>query len=225
MATPARDPRLAVWSRRLARASLLVALLVAGLTWRVWSSSGEELARADTARAAGDLEGAIDHYRRAALWYFPGNLRVEEAYQALAEIGHDARVRGDSTLALAAFRATHAAAMSTRHVAVPHQARREHADEQIAELMAEGTVPPIDASRSLASRREAYLAMLREERDVSSTWALLALLGFAAWVSGAATLLSRGFDEDGEVIAREAWRWGTFVIVGFGCFVLGLALA
>lgn len=212
-------------TRAIARAVLLVALLAAGLAIRAWSSCSDELARAEDARTGGDLESAIDHYRRAAVWYFPGNLRARAALEALMEIGEEARERGDATLALAAFRSVHGATMSARHVVIPHDDLRALADEEIAALMAEGTVPPVDANRSLEDRRSVYLAMLREDRDVSTGWALLALLGFASWVTAAAVFLGRGFDETGDVIGSEARVWGTLFIVGMGVFCLGLALA
>ena len=212
-------------TRSIARAALLAGLLLAGLAIRAWSSCSEELARADEAREGGDVESAIDHYRRAAVWYFPGNVRARAALEALMEIGEDAQARGDATLALAAYRSVHGATMSARHVVVPHEDLRARADEEIATLMAEGTVPPIDAHRTPDERRSVYLAMLREDRDVRTVWALLALFGFAAWVTGAAVFLRRGFDASGEVIAREARRWGTVFVVGLGLFVLGLALA
>jgi hypothetical protein len=222
MAVPTRH---AARLRVLAQVALVAALLASGLTLRAWLSSGAELAEAAQARADGDLEAAIEHYRRAAVWYFPGNARARRALEALLSVGDDARARGDATLALAAFRSVHAATMSARHVVVPHDDLRLEADEAIAALMAEGQVPPVDARRTEQERAEIYLAMLRADRDVLSGWAFVALVGFAAWVASAATFLSRGFDTRGALVPAEARRWGTGVVLGMGLFVLGLALA
>jgi len=208
-----------------ARTALLVGLVMAGLTLRAWVSCSEELELAREARDAGSLESAIDHYRRAAVWYFPGNVRSRDALEALLEIGHDAQERGDATLALAAYRSVHGASMSTRHLLVPGDDLRALADEEIATLMADGTVPPLDANRSRDERRRLYLEMLRADRDVRLGWTLLALAGFAIWVGSAAAFLGRTLDETGAVIAREARRWGTGFVLGLGLFVLGLALA
>lgn len=221
---PRSGPRSEI-ARRVARGALLVGLLLSGLALRAWSSSGEELQRAERARAGGDLEAAIDHYRRAAVWYFPGNVRARDALVGLMDIGGTASERGDATLALAAFRSVHAATMSSRHVVIPHDDLRMQADREIADLMANGAVPPMDANRSVEERRALYLAMLRDDRDVHLGWSLLALLGFGGWVGAAAAFLRRGFDEAGALVATEARRWGTLFLVGFGLFVLGLALA
>jgi hypothetical protein len=104
MASLAQDPRRDALLRLVARGALVAALLISGLVLRAWLSSGTELDHAEEARSGGDLEAAIDHYRRAAVWYFPGNVRATHALEALIEIGEDARKRGDATLALAAFR-------------------------------------------------------------------------------------------------------------------------
>lgn len=208
-----------------ARAALALGLVIAGLALRAWVSCSEELALADEARDAGSLESAIDHYRRAAVWYFPGNVRAREALEALFELGHEAQERGDATLALSAYRSVHGAAMSARHVLVPGDDLRARADEEIATLMADGTVPPIDANRSRDERRRLYLDMLRTDRDVRLAWTFVALAGFAGWVGSAAMFLARALDETGAMIAREARRWGTGFVLGLGLFVLGLALA
>jgi hypothetical protein len=211
--------------RTLARLALVVGLGLAGLVLRAWVSSGGELVEAEAARRGGDVEAAIDHYRRAAVWYFPGNVRAGEAIEALYTLGEEAEGRGETALALAAFRSVRAAAMSARSFYVPHDALRRQADERIAALMAAGTVPPVDADRRPEERRASYLAQLREARDPSAPWALVALVGLGSWVAGAGLLASRGLDERDAWVPAEARRWGTLVVVGLGLFVLGLALA
>ncbi len=211
--------------RALARAALALGLVIAGLTVRAWVSCSDELARAEQLRSGGDVEAAIDHYRRAAVWYFPGNVRARAALEALVEVGEQAEGRGDATLALAAFRSVRAGVMSSRSLYVANADLKELADGRIAALMASGTVPPVDANRSPEERREAYLAMLRADRDVSTGWALLALLGLAAWICGAALLAARGLDAEDRLVPAEARRWGTLLVMGLGIFLLGLALA
>lgn len=207
------------------RAALVVGLVLGGLTLRAWVSCSEELTLAEQQRQAGSLESAIDHYRRAAVWYFPGNVRAREALESLYAIGAEAQERGDATLALSAYRSLHGATMSARHLSTPGDDLRARADEEIATLMAEGSVPPIDANRSRDERRRVYLDMLRADRDVRAGWALLALAGFGVWVGSAASFLARALDETGALVAREARGWGTGFVLGLGLFVLGLALA
>jgi tetratricopeptide (TPR) repeat protein len=211
--------------RAVVQGLLAAALVLAGLVLRAWVSSGAELAEAEAAQRGGDLEGAIAHYRRAAAWYFPGNARAAEAIEALFALGEAAEARGETTLALAAFRSVRAASMSARSVYVPHDSMRRAADERIAALMATGPVPPLDANRRPEERRESHLALLRAERDPNVLWAMLALVGLVAWVTGGALLASRGLDARDAWVPAEARRWGTLIVLGLGLFVLGLALA
>jgi len=210
---------------RVARMLGAVGLLFAMLSGRALYSTNVELDRADALRAGGNNELALDHYRRGATWMFPGNVRARQALEALLEIGTEAEARGESALALAAFRSTHAAVMSTRSFYEPNADLREVADAHIARLMSTGVTPPVDAHLAVDAREAMYLAMLRADRDVSLGWAWLALAGFAAWVTAAWLFASRGIDTAHAIVPHEARRWMTLFIVGFGAFVLGLALA
>lgn len=210
---------------RVARVLGALGLVFGVLCGRALYSTNVELDRANALREGGNNELALDHYRRAATWTFPGNVRARQALQALLEIGAEAEARGESPLALAAFRSVHAAVMSTRSFYEPNADLREVADAHIARLMSTGVTPPMDAHLSVEEREQTYLAMLRANRDVSLLWAWVALLGFAAWVTAAWLFASRAIDTKHAIIAPEARRWMTLFVVGFGLFVLGLALA
>ena len=210
---------------RIARALTALGLLFAILCGRAFYSTHVELERADSLREGGNNELAVDHYRRAATWMFPGNFAARRALEALMEIGTSAEARGESVLALAAFRSAHAAVMSTRSFYEPNADLRLLADARIARLMSLGVTPPVDAHLSAEEREATYLAMLRADRDVALVWALVALLGFAAWVTGAALFAARAIDAANRLVPAEARRWSTLFVVGFGSFVLGLALA
>jgi hypothetical protein len=210
---------------RGARALAVVGVVFALLCGRALYSTHVELSRAESLHEGGNNELAVDHYRRAATWMFPGNVRARQALESLIEIGVAAEARGESVLALAAFRSVHAAVMSTRSFYEPNADLRELADTHIAHLMSVGVTPPMDAHLSPDEREATYLAMLRENRDVSLLWAWVALLGFIAWVSGAWLFAARAIDTAHALIPSEARRWSTLFVVGFGAFVLGLALA
>lgn len=210
------------WALRLAWA---VALVVSGLVVRAWSSSSTELSAAEQHRAAGDLERAVTHYRRAAAWWFPGNERSGAALDALIDIGVDAASRGDSTLALAAFRSARAAIMSARHLTVPNEDLLRRIDREIATLMARGTVPPLDAAQDESERRSLYLSQLSLRRDVQVGWTWLAIFGLVAFVRGVARFGTRGIDETGRWQRREVHRSFAWTAAGLLAYCVGLALA
>lgn len=211
--------------RSLARASGVLGVLLVVLAVRVVTASAGELHQADSLRARGEIEPAIAHYRRAARWYAPGNPYCAEALDRLAEIALEAEEANDPERALAAWRSIRGAILGARSFYVPHADRLALADEHIATRMADLPPPAIDSERSVAERRAQHLALLRRVTRPSVPWAITALLGLATWILAALGLLLRAIDEDDRLVPRAARLWGTIWIVGFGLFVLGLALA
>lgn len=209
----------------LARGLGIALVVLTVLSVKVVLSSQAELDQAVRAEGAGHLEVAITHYRRAARWYLPIQPSADQALDRLMAIGEEAEGRGDRVLALASYRSAHAAIMSTRSLWVPDRERLHRADERIAHLMATGEVPSMDARLAEADREALYLEMLEEDRDPTAGWALLALVGFAAWLVGAWGVFTRALDEDDHFIQVELRKWGTLFVLGFGLFALGLALA
>ena len=204
-------------------AAVGVVLLV--LAFRVVTSSRAELDEADRARASGQTEAAVVHYRRAARWYAPGNPYSDEALSKLGTIGREAEESGDLELALSAWRAIRAAIMSSRSFYTPHRDRLEAANARIAALMARQPPPPIDAGKTEDELRREHLALLAQTTRPSILWTVVLLLGFAAWVFGAFAFVTRAIDDEDRLVPGLARRWGTVILVGFGLFVLGMSLA
>jgi hypothetical protein len=211
--------------RRWLRIAALVGLVLGAIAVRVVTSSAAELRAADQYRAAGELESAVVHYRRAARWYAPGSPFHVEALAKLSTIGAQAERAGDSELALSAYRAIRAAIMAARSFYIPEQERLRAADERIASLMAALPAPAMDAGKSRGQLRAEHLALLRADPGPSVLWTVVLLIGFGAWVSGAFAFTLRAIDEHDRLIRREAVRWAAVIALGFGLFVLGMSLA
>ena len=211
--------------RALLRGVLLASVLFSAFTVRVLTSAAAELRTADQYRARGELEGAVVHYRRAARWYAPGSPFHVQALSRLGSIGAQAEQRGDSELALSAYRGVRAAIMSARSFYTPEQARLRAADERIASLMAALPAPPMDARKSREQLRREHLALLEANSDPSLFWTLVLLAGFAAFVGGAFAFIRHAIDAQDHFVPRQALRWSAVIVVGFGLFLLGLSLA
>ena len=215
----------ATTATRTARGFGIAAVLLSVLLLRVLSSARQELHEADALLAQSDVDGAIVHYRRAARWYAPGSPYHVEALERLGQIAREAEAKTDIELALRAERAIRAAILATRSFYVPEQARLRSADEHIAMLMAEQPPPGMDAGKSKAQLRAEHLALLEHDPSPSVLWTFVLLIGFASWVSAAFVFSVRAIDEQDRWVPEQAKKWGAVILVGFGLFVLGMALA
>ncbi|MEZ4256608.1 MAG: hypothetical protein R3A78_13020 [Polyangiales bacterium] len=213
------------WTTLLHRVLLCAVAIAIVLAVRVVQGSRAELRRGEELEAAGQLELAIVHFRRAARWYAPGNGSVDAALTALARIGSNAERAKDVELALSAWRGVRASILSTRSVFTPHPERLREANRHIARLMATHNVPPMDQGKSEPALEAEHLALLEGNHRPNVAWTLLALLGFVAWVGGVYRFIDRAIGPEDELVTAAAWRWGTVVLVGLALFVLGLAFA
>ena len=215
------DTRAHTW---LPWAAVILAV-VAAMSLRVVTSAKQELREAQAADDANDLAAAVVHLRRAARWYAPLSPFHVRALDALERIGAAAETRSDPEMALMAFRAMRSAILSARSFYTPEPERLDRANQAIARLMAALPPPQMDASKSREQLRLEHLALLQATHAPNVFWTLVLLLGFATWVGGAFAFCAKALDASHRLLVPEAWRWGTVVLFGLGCFVLGLSLA
>jgi hypothetical protein len=192
---------------------------------RVVGSARQELIEADARRARSDIDSAIVHYRRAARWYAPGSPYHVRALQHLGELGHEAELKGDSERALLAYRSLRGAIMATRSFYMPEPARLRAANQRIAALMSEQPAPGMDAGKSKAQLQREHLALLEAVPGPNVFWTCVLLCGFFGWVAAAFAFSARAIDDADRWVVPEARRWGALIALGFGLFVLGMALA
>ncbi len=211
---------------RIAFKTLTVAgVILAVIAVRVVTASEAELSQANELRGHGEIERAVLHYRRAASWYAPGNPFVVDALASLERIGSEAEDDGDAERALLAYRSIRGAILTSRSTYTPHADRLARANARIAALMAAEDPPPIDAGKTQAELEAEHLALLEQTKRPNVLWSLVLVLGFAVWVGSAFAFATRAIDERDRIVSGSARLWGTGIIVGFGLFFLGMALA
>lgn len=220
MAAKSQAPARVAWWVMFASAGLLVA--AARVVW----SSQQECKVAHEAYASGRMDDAIVHFRRAARWYVPGNPYSTQALHRLAEIGASAEKQGHVERALDAYRSMRAAIYATRSVFVPHASMLPSTDAHIARLMARLPPSAMRKHMSASERERLYLAQLRASNHRPHVgWAMVALLGFGAWVTAGHRVWTRGFDHVGAMVPRSLFRYVAYFVLGFAMFAVGLRFA
>ena len=128
--------------RRLALAAALPPLLFALVTLRTLSRGQAELSASDRAFAAGELELAVRHARRAATAYVPGASHVDAAYARLRALAWGAERTRDLALASSAWQAVRAAATESRHLWRAHAGELEQANANLLRLRGQSAALP-----------------------------------------------------------------------------------
>ena len=208
--------------RRAVRGAGIVGVVMAVVTVRVVVGAYAEHERGKEAAAAKDLEGARLHWRRAAGWYAPLNPYSTKALDELATLARMHQERTEIDQAVLAWRAVRSAILSARSVHLPHRDRLAEANERIAELMVQQERSVMDGQRDDEELEGIYASQLRAVPGPHMGWALLAIAGFAVWVSAAFSLSQRGFDADDRWLPAPGRRHLLTIALGWAAFAIGL---
>jgi hypothetical protein len=202
---------------RLVRAvvwSVAAVLLFAGVaTLRAVLDGERELRASDAAFDANDLQGAIEHARRAASAYAPGAPHVERSYERLLAIARGAEATGQGAVAMQAFQAERAAVLESASFFQPFPERLEEADRNLARLSASTT--GAEAERAETARRS--FERSRAERSGRTPWGGCLAAGLLMSALGAGWFGARALRPGGRI----AWLRGGWGLLTFG---LGAAL-
>lgn len=208
--------------RKLIAVAVVVAVCLGVVVTRAVWEGRSALSRGDELSAKGDHEGAIRWWRRAARWYVPGAPHVSTAYDRLQAIAEAAEERGDTRVALAAWRGVRGSILATRSFYTPHRERLEPANRHIASLMAGVEGPAADPDRSRAERTTWHYDLLSKDESPSVMWSIVALLGFGLWIAGGGLFALRAVTKDDQLVAKTAAISGILVAAGLVVWMLGL---
>ncbi|MCA9597165.1 MAG: hypothetical protein KC776_27820 [Myxococcales bacterium] len=206
--------------RTIALSLLVIVLALAALTARAMLEGRRELAESDAAFDQGDLHGATEHARRAAVLYAPGAPHVPKAYARLTAIAVGAEAAGDRREAESAWRAIRGAALETRHLWIPERAHLARANEALARLAVS------EGDRSTAGDRKAALERARAElgRDDApgAPWLIALVLGFVSALLGLGLVALRGVTPDGRIVIGRAKLGLALALLGAACWTVAV---
>jgi hypothetical protein len=203
-------PRLAVGLVWIVAA---LALFAGVATLRAVLDGERELAASDAAFDANDLQGAIEHARRAASAYAPGAPHVERSYQRLLAIARGGEATGQAAVAMQAFQAERAAVLESASLFQPFPERLEEANRNLARLSAgKGGA---EAERGETARR--LFERAQTERSGRTPWGACLAVGLLLSALGLAWFGAQALRSEGRIDWLRG-RWGALV------FGLGAAL-
>lgn len=221
MAAP-EAPMTTTGPRRTALLWLLCAALgLAALYGRTLWSARTHLLLGEQAAFGQDREGAVREFGRAAREQAPGNVYADRAVVALLEVARDYEEgrRGpvDREAARRAYMTVRAALLGARHLRTPHSWALQQANQRIAALW----IGP-DQSDPAAAQAEHLRKLAPEAVPLAAPgFSLLACLGAALLVGGAAAFIARGLDREGRRVPG-ALRYVAVAAVGAAILLLGL---
>lgn len=201
----------------------VISLLLALLTARMLLGARKQLALADDASRRDDQAAVDRHLRRALAYYLPINPWWSTAAQRLRARAKDARQRGSAALALARWRNLRSALLALRSMGQPQATVVAEANREIASLVASS--PKAARALQTPEGRRTLSRRLAEPPAPHPVFTLLALIGFVAWTSSALALCAKGLTAEVRLLPRRATMLGVGIVLGFGAFLLGLALA
>jgi len=199
--------------------------LMALVIGRIARQSCADLTAARTYQSDAQIPRAVEHYRRAIRWSFPGNSYAADAVSALESIALRSEADGDVKGALAAWRSLSAGLAATRFLYSRSEPELERARDEIARLAAMDRGAPIDANLSVEQVAADHRRLLNQELSPNPWWGTLLLMGMTTWVAALGFMTWRGFDLAGRFHWPSARGplWG--FVVGFAAFVFGLLFA
>ena len=192
---------------------------------RVAVSSHARWQDAEAHFSTGDTRGAVDRWGRAARLYVPGSPSASRSLARLEEVAALEESRGNTELALSAWRELRASIRATRSFYTPSADRLARADQHIAKLAASSENPSLDRAADLAARERWHAHQLAIDDAPSLGFSLLALLGLALWLGGALGFLSKSLDDQDRWLAGPTLRWTIVIVAGFALLVVGVACA
>lgn len=211
--------------RRWMLGALIAATVVTLVAIRTVSQSRSELMTATSYDQAGDVMGALEHYRRAMRWSFPLNPYPARAAVALRRLAKAFELEGRIDDALLAWRSIAGSAAATRSLYSTTNTMREEAREEIARLVTAHQRTGMDAGADPEQLVAEHRALFDRGAWPDPFWGTVLLLGFAGWLGGLALGASRGFDATGRLQWATARAPFSGALVGFVAFVVGMLLA
>ena len=203
-------------------------LVVLGLVvLRVALASAAAFSRGEELAAAGRKDLAVQAYREAITWYYPGNPHVKSAIERLWALADEAEAAGDLVRARIIVGNLRGALYAIRNVYQPHEEEVRLCDERLALLLARTDERVLAGQLSAETVLPGYREDTARDHAPAVGWSLALGLGFVAWIATTLVAIRRLVPDADEAPLR--WRaaapWGAAAAACLATWMLGAALA
>jgi len=169
---------------------------------------------------------AITFFDRSIHWYTPFNPYVERSAERLWNIGKYAEQKGDTKLALIAFRTIRGGFYSTHSFYKPGREWIKKCDMRIKQLM-ELEEPKKGTLDSSKVKRRRYLSDRPKDPNPSIFWTIFLEIGFLGWIGSVIGFIMFPMrrKEETEFSTFSFLLWMGLIIVFFVFWIIGMMKA
>jgi hypothetical protein len=204
------------------RIGVLLAVFLVILYAKVAYNARQDFALGEDAYTHGEYKRAITHYERTIKWYTPLSTVVPRAVERLWQLGTEAEVRGDVSLALEAYQALRSSLYAVQSVYIPYQSWIPKSEERIAPLLAKTKVGAEPNADKLQQDTARFAMQLQRHVGPHLGWSILVEIGFLGWVGATVGLIWYVVDEAGNFARRQGLLWGSLLAVCFALWLIGM---
>lgn len=205
---------------------LILAVLFAMVSARVFYLQRSHYAKAEKHYAAGDLKLAVREYGTAMRFHFPLSPYTENSAERLWQLGEEFESRGELLRAHAAYSTLRSSFYATRSLYAPGEGWIEKCEEKLASISAEMLVEEGRiSSGEFETARLRHLEALRTDRAPAPAWAALAFMSFLGFLASVAYVIFRGFGPDARLRRKYALAGAIAAICSFALWALALLKA
>ena len=215
-----RHPVLRHTLRVLGLLVAFVALLYAKTAY----NARQDFALGEESYTHGEYKVAITHYERAIKWYTPLSPVVQRAVERLWQLGTEAEARGEVSLALEAYQTLRSSLYAVQSFYVPYQSWIAKSEERIAPLLAKTRAGEEQGEDKLAQDTARFAMQFQRHVGPYLGWSILVELGFLGWIGATVGLIWYVVDEQGNVVRRQGFLWGSLIAVFFALWLIGMRL-
>ena len=211
--------------RKLWPAALAIGIVLISLSVRATIEQRAAYARAVEFEKTGDLWRAVDEYRWCIRWYTPWGPDLDDAAQALVEIGERQSAQ-DPELAVQALDNLRSGLIAGRSLWQPRADLVAMCNQKLPPLLlrvADRRGDPRAIGPGMDKLLGQFVAAYQRPVGVGPLTSAAVSLGFILWLGGIVMAVRCGVSAEGKWLPA-GWRWMGAAVLGFAVWAIAMAV-